>query len=60
MKPLVYKYENPDKQTVHFRGYTKQYSGAKAIVTTCKEVRTNQAEALRDAKKLIKSLSTIV
>ncbi len=56
----VYKYENSEKQSVCFRGYTKQYSGAKEIVTTCKEVRTNYAAAEKDAKKLIKSLSTIV
>lgn len=59
MKPLVYKYEDGKKQTVHFRGYTKQYSGPTAIVTTCPEVRTNQAAALCDAKKLIKRLSTL-
>lgn len=56
MKPLIFTYENPDKQSVHFRGYTKTYKGGAVITHTCPDVRTNRAAAERDAKKLIKKL----
>lgn len=54
MKPHVFTYENPEKQTVHFRGYFKTYKGASVEIHPCKEVRENKYKALDDAKKAIK------
>lgn len=57
MKPHAYTYESPQKQTVHFRGYTKDYSKSpKIIIHTCSEVRKSKFEALKDAEELIKKL----
>lgn len=53
MKPLVYTYENSDKQTVCFRGYFKSYHGTGVQVHTCPEVRGNKFKALDDAKKAL-------
>lgn len=54
MTPAVYTYENPEKQTVYYRGYVKQYQGATVITHPCSTVRHNRIQALADAKKTIK------
>lgn len=54
MKPLVFTYENSEKQTVHFRGYFKIYKGTLCEIHSCKEVRTNKLKAIDDVKKAIK------
>ncbi len=56
MKPLVYQYEDPAKQTVYFRGYVKTYQGATCTHVTCPLVRTSRLTALKDAKKLLITL----
>jgi hypothetical protein len=56
MKPAVYTYPAPEKFTVYFRGYVKEYKGATVITHSCTEVRQNKFVALEDAKKLIKKL----
>lgn len=56
MKPSVYQYEDPEKQTVYFRGYVKEYKGATVITHSCTEVWKNKYKALEDAKKLIKKM----
>jgi hypothetical protein len=60
MRASFFTFQDSVKQTTHFRGYIKIYQGQTVTIQSCSKVRTNQAEALRDAKKLIKSLSTIV
>jgi hypothetical protein len=55
MKPLVYTYYN-NNQRMAFRGFIKTYQGATCTHVTCPEVRTNKAEALRDAKALLISI----
>lgn len=52
MIPAVYTYNAPEKQTVYYRGYAKQYQGRTVIIHNCKEVRQNKQQALSDAKKL--------
>lgn len=59
MKPAVWEYENPDKQTVHFRGYVKEYQGSTVIRHPCPEVRGNKWKAKEDAEKLLKKLKTV-
>lgn len=57
MKPSYWQYENPEKQTVHFRGKVLQYDGTKIVtVHSCEKVHTSKFKALEDAKKLIKKL----
>jgi len=57
MRPQVYVYEDPNKQTVCFRGYTKDYSQSPNItIHTCKQVRSNKKAALKDAEALIKQI----
>lgn len=57
MTPLVYTYENPQKQTVHFRGYFKTYNGNELTIHTCPTVRSIKSQALMDAKKAIKNFT---
>jgi len=58
MKSSVWQYEDPVKQTVHFRGYVKTYKEATVINHPCTEVRGNKWKALEDAEKLKKKLKT--
>jgi hypothetical protein len=48
----VWKYQNADKRTVHFRGYVSVYRANKRCDYPCEQVRKTKAEALKDAKKL--------
>ncbi len=56
MIPAVYTYPAPEKFTVFFRGYVKEYKGSTIIKHSCSEVRQNKFKALEDAKKLTKKL----
>lgn len=56
MKPAVWEYEDPSKQTVHFRGYVKQYDENRVTMVACPAVRTNKRTAKLDAEKLLKKL----
>lgn len=58
MKPHVYQYQDPTKQSTFFRGYVKKYQGQILEKIACTEVRTNKAQAEKDAKKLMKKLKT--
>ena len=53
MKPLVYTYQDPIKQTTYFRGYVRVYKNASVIDISCHDVRTTKGAALRDAQKLL-------
>lgn len=53
MIPHVYTYPAPEKRTVYFRGYVKEYKGATVITHSCEEVRQNKYKAMDDAKKLV-------
>ncbi len=54
MRAKTYKYLDPNNRKAYFRGYIERFDGATKIVTTCKEVRTNEKEALQDARRLMK------
>ena len=56
MTPHIFTYENAEKQTVYFRGYVKRYKGRVVEEIPCPDVRTNRADALKDAKKMVKTL----
>lgn len=56
MTPHVYQYEDPEKQTVHFRGYVKVYHGQRFETVSCDVVRRNRLRAICDAKKLVLKL----
>ena len=57
VKPKVWTYENPSKQTVHFRGYVLEYTDSPTVYRhACKEVRRNKWQAKADAENLIKTL----
>lgn len=53
MSPKIYQYQDPVKQTTFFRGYFQTYAGSVVTKHSCPEVRTNKAQALKDAKKAI-------
>jgi len=56
MEVAYYKYQNTDL-SVYFRGYIKKYQGNKLLVKTCGQVRKTRAEALKDARRLLKIIS---
>lgn len=57
MTPHVFSYQNPDKQTVFFRGYVKEYTDSPVVIQhSCGIVRTSRYEAMKDAEKLVKQL----
>ena len=59
MKPHYYQYEDPAKQTVYYRGYVKEYTNSPTVIIhTCLTVHNNKYEALKDAERLIKKLTT--
>ena len=58
MKPAVWQYEDPVKQTVHFRGYVKIYNENVVTREVCPEVRGNKWKAKEDSEKLLKKLKT--
>jgi translation initiation factor 1 (eIF-1/SUI1) len=60
MKPAVWQYEDPDKQTVYFRGYVKIYNENVVTRKVCPEVRGNKWKAKEDAEKLLKKLKKTV
>lgn len=56
MKPSVWEYLAPDKQTSHFRGYVKVYEGQTITRVPCDKVRLNKLQAKADSQKLLKKL----
>lgn len=57
MKPGYWKYEDPKKQVVYFRGRVDEYDGSRVVeVHSCKKVHNNKFKAIEDAKQLIKQL----
>ena len=56
MKPKVYQFEDPEKQTVYFRGGIVIYDGISTAQISCKQVRKNTLQAMSDAKAYIKKL----
>jgi hypothetical protein len=56
MTPKIFTYPDHKKQVVYFRGYAHKIVGRTYEDIPCGEVRTNRADALRDAKALIKKL----
>lgn len=56
MRPLVWKKENPETQTVWFQGYTTVYHEDKTENIYTGVWRKNRLQAKSDAEKLIKRL----
>mgnify|MGYP000039877309 CR=1 FL=1 len=57
MKPHVYIYEDPNKQTIWYRGFVKEYTDSpKVFIHSCVVVRRSKFEAMKDAEELIKRL----
>jgi hypothetical protein len=59
MKPAVWEFQNPDKQTSWFRGYVKTYQGSTVVRHVCDKVRENKSSAKKDALKLMKKLKSV-
>lgn len=54
MRAHVYTFEDPDRQTVAYRGYVMVYSEENVRTkVNCKLARRNRLKAMEDAKKLI-------
>lgn len=58
MKPMIWQYQDDKKQRVCFRGRVREYRGALYYDHPCDKVRSNRAEAMKDAKALLKTLKT--
>jgi hypothetical protein len=56
MKVAVWEYQDPIKQTTHFRGYVKVYKENVVTRIPCDKVRVNKSQAKKDALKLIRTL----
>jgi hypothetical protein len=59
MLPKVWSYEDVKKQKVCFRGYVHKIAGRTYEDIPCGEVRTNRADAMKDAKAMIKKLKSL-
>jgi hypothetical protein len=59
MLPKVWSYEDVTKQKCVFRGYVHKIVGRTYEDIPCGEVRTNRADAMKDAKAMIKKLKNI-
>lgn len=59
MSPKVWAYEDSKNQRVAFRGYVHKIVGRTIEDIPCGEVRTNRADAMKDAKLLLKKLKNI-
>lgn len=57
MKPMIWRYQSKTKQNVTFRGRVRQFKGNKYHDYPCAEVRSNQAEAMRDAQDLLAEMN---
>lgn len=56
MRPKVSVFENPEKQSVWYRGYVESFDGRIKDKTYCVNVYPNRLKALESAKRLITKL----